>query len=318
MRPNLWHGPDIPLLGELSFPAYSTMLTIGFALGIFLSMREARRHGIDPNHQIDLVLWMVVFGLAGARVMHVLADGHFMDYVHMCTDPSLVPAIDPPTAYCTSDPECGDYFLCDQAQHICHPPRDCLVALKVWRGGLAYYGGFIFAVLYALYFIRKRKMPAWRTFDLSSTYVALGLFFGRVGCWLNGCCYGKVTDSALGVVFPRGSAVWRWQLDHDLISRRDIALPVYPTQLYQAALNLAMFAVLYWLVRPRKRFDGQVFAWLLILKAITRSVVEIWRDDERGVFFGGLASTSQLLSIPLFALGVYLLTHPPGRATDAD
>jgi prolipoprotein diacylglyceryltransferase len=122
----------------------------------------------------------------------------------------------------------------------------------------------------------------------------------------------------LGVVFPRGSAVWRWQLDHGLIARQDVALPVYPTQLYQALANLAMFVVLYYVVRPRKRFDGQVFAWLLIIKAITRSLIEVWRDDERGVFFGGLASTSQLLSIPLLALGIYLLTHPPGRAATVD
>lgn len=323
MKPVLWHGPDVPLLGELSFPAYSTLLTIGFLLAIFLSTREARKSGIDAGDMLDMVLWMVVMGLCGARVMHVLADGHFMDYVHMCTDPSQVPAVDAPTDWCDEDTDCHDlkmkerdesgwdYFVCAEDKHVCHPPRDCLVAAKIWRGGLAYYGGFLLAALYAIRFVRRRKMPFWRTWDLSAPYVALGLFFGRMGCWLNGCCYGKATDSALGVTFPRGSAPWRWQLDHGLIGRHDAMLPVWPAQPMQALANLATFALLYYVIRRRKRFDGEVFAWLLILKAVTRSAIEFLRDDERGVFFGGRVSTSQLISIPLLALGLWLLRHPP-------
>jgi phosphatidylglycerol:prolipoprotein diacylglycerol transferase len=67
-----------------------------------------------------------------------------------------------------------------------------------------------------------------------------------------------------------------------------------------------MFLLLYFVVRRRKRIDGQVFAWLLIMKGVLRSFVEIFRDDDRGVLFGWL-STSQILSIPLVAIGIFLL-----------
>jgi phosphatidylglycerol:prolipoprotein diacylglycerol transferase len=98
------------------------------------------------------------------------------------------------------------------------------------------------------------------------------------------------------------------QVHDHLIGPGAEALRVHPTQLYLAALNLLTFFLLYYLFRPRKRFDGALFAWLLICKGVFRSVVEVWRDDDRGVLFGWL-STSQLLSIPLVALGIYLLVR---------
>ena len=87
-----------------------------------------------------------------------------------------------------------------------------------------------------------------------------------------------------------------------------------------ALLNFLTFLLLYFVIRRRKRVDGQVLAWLLILKGVFRSFVEIWRDDERGVLFGWL-STSQIISLPLIALGIYLLVRlrpaktPAGDAT---
>jgi phosphatidylglycerol:prolipoprotein diacylglycerol transferase len=108
------------------------------------------------------------------------------------------------------------------------------------------------------------------------------------------------------VHFPKGGSVWEAQRTAGLITGNDATLPVHPTQLYQAALNLGMFLVLYFVVRRHKRVDGQVFAWLLIIKAVVRSFVEIFRDDDRGVFLGWLSS-SQILSLPLLAFGLYLL-----------
>jgi phosphatidylglycerol:prolipoprotein diacylglycerol transferase len=142
--------------------------------------------------------------------------------------------------------------------------------------------------------------------DIAAYGVALGLFFGRVGCFLNGCCFGKACPVPPGVVFPRGSPAWREQLENALISRHDMTLPVHPTQLYQAVLNLGVFAALYWIIRPRKRRHGEVLGWLLILKAVARGVVEVWRDDERGVFFG-FVSTAQIVGVFMVIAGVALL-----------
>jgi phosphatidylglycerol:prolipoprotein diacylglycerol transferase len=296
-----------PLVGEVTFPAYFTLLTIGFGVAMWMTVRESERIGLNRDLILDANLWMIVWGIIGARVLHLVADGHFQEYVDLCLDSKKVKAIDALVSTCTADAQCGYDYLCDTARRVCYPPPDCLAAVKVWRGGLAYYGGFVFAVAFAIYFIRKHKLLVGRTCDLASPGISFGLFFGRLGCFWNGCCYGKETSSSVGVVFPHYSPAWRAQLDAGEIALAQAAHPVHPTQLYESLACLLIFAVLYYVVRPRKRRDGQVFAWFLILYAIARSAIEVLRDDDRGVFFGGYLSTSQLLSIPLGALGVYLL-----------
>ncbi|MDB4969414.1 MAG: prolipoprotein diacylglyceryl transferase [Myxococcales bacterium] len=297
MRPVLF-AFHAPLLGEVSFPAYFTLLTLGFGLAMILTVRESRRLGMDRERVLDTNLWMVVWGIIGARVLHLVADGHFHDYVNLCTNPKLVPAIDALTSTCHTAAQCGYDYLCDGLTHKCYPPRDCFAAVKVWRGGLAYYGGFIFAVAFAYYYVRKHKLGWWRTADLAAPGIMLGLVLGRLGCFLNGCCYGKPTDSFVGLVFPQHPGIH-----------------VHPTQLYESAACFICFSILYYVVRPRRRAFGDVFAAMLILYGIARSICEIWRDDDRGVFFGFI-STSQLISIPLIAGGLVLLwTRRTKRAT---
>jgi phosphatidylglycerol---prolipoprotein diacylglyceryl transferase len=315
MRPVLlaFHAP---LFGEVSFPAYFMLLTLGFGLAMILTVREGRRLGMDRERVLDTNLWMVVWGIIGARVLHLIADGHFHDYVNLCVNPKLVPAIDARVDQCLNAAQCGYDYLCDTITHKCYPPKDCFAALEVWRGGLAYYGGFIFAVGFAWYYVRKHNLGWWRTADLASPGIMLGLVCGRLGCFLNGCCYGKPTTSFVGVVFPRGGAAWRQQVDSGLIQAAQEALPVHPTQLYESIACFICFALLYYVIRPRRRAFGQVFAWMLILYGIGRSIVEIWRDDDRGVFFGFI-STSQLISVPLMVGGALLLwwTSRRTRAT---
>jgi phosphatidylglycerol---prolipoprotein diacylglyceryl transferase len=302
----------LPIIGEVTFPAYFTLLTIGFSCAILLTWREARRLEIDPNKIIDINLWMIIFGLIGGRVLHVIADGHFMEYVNICIAPEKIHAVGAIPAHCTADAQCAPHFLCNVAGGYCYPPRDCLLALKVWRGGLTYYGGFIFSVAFGLYYLYKHRLPMWRVSDLAGYGIPLGLFWGRMGCYFNGCCFGKVTHCSLGTVFPRGGAAWRHQLDLHLITEAAAALPVHPAQLYLALANLINFFVVYFVVRPRKSFDGQVFWWFVVIKCLTRSAVEILRDDDRGVLFGWL-STSQMISLPLFALAMYMFWRLPRR-----
>jgi phosphatidylglycerol:prolipoprotein diacylglycerol transferase len=299
---------QLPIIGEVVFPAYFTLLTIGFAVAMVLTVREARRLGMDPERVLDANLWMVVWGIIGARALHLIADGHWHDYVNLCVDPKQVPAVDALVATCQSAAQCGYDYLCDQATHRCYPPRDCLAAIKVWRGGLAYYGGFVFAVAFAYYFVRKHALGWWRTADLAAPAIALGLFFGRLGCYLNGCCYGKRSSSALAVIFPPGSDAWRAQTDAHLISGAQATLPVLPTQLFESLACLAIFGATYFWVRPRRRAFGQVFAVMVILYGLARSLIEVWRDDDRGVLFGWL-STSQIISLPLVLGAVVLLVR---------
>ena len=318
MRPDLI-TVTVPGLGTVGVPSYFALLTLGFALAIILAYRDARRVDIDPNKIIDLSLYIIIFSIIGSRVLHVLFDGHLVEYINTCLAPHTVPppheliATGQVPANCTTDAQCAPHFLCNEERGHCHPARDCLLALKLWRGGLTYYGGFIFATVTTLVFVRRNKLKMWRVADLYGYGVPLGLFWGRMGCWLNGCCFGKVTQGPLGVVFPQGSPPWAHQVKAGLLSADATAhLPVHATQLYGALLNLATFFLVYFWLRPRKRFDGQVFWGFVMCKAVTRFIIELLRDDERGSLFG-LLSTSQIISIGLFVMAWQMMEKLKGR-----
>ncbi len=317
MKPILF-AFHLPVVGEVTFPAYFTLLTLGFALAAFITWRESKRIDLDPDIIIDTNLWMVIWGIIGARVLHLIADGHFHEYVDLCVNPKNVKAVDALVSRCTADAQCGYDYLCDLARNVCYPPQDCFAAVKVWRGGLAYYGGFVFAVAFGVWYCRHHKMPVGRVGDLSAPAIALGLFFGRMGCYFNGCCYGKETQSRFGVVFPRGSIAWRAQLDAGAITVNQAARAVHPTQLYEALACLLISAILYLVVRPRKRGDWDVMAMLFVLYGMARSIIEIFRDDDRGVFFGGWISTSQIISIPLVAAGLVMIFYNRRKARAAN
>src|SRR5690242_21392199 len=130
------------LFGE-PIPSYFTMLVIGFSLATFVGARWAQRSGLDREAIIDLGLFSLIAGVAGARVLHVIADGYFWDYVHLCTDPSRVV-----WATVTSASECKELEGAWSSQlGQCHAvQRDCFAWAEFWNGGLAYYGGLIAAV----------------------------------------------------------------------------------------------------------------------------------------------------------------------------
>ena len=305
MKPLLWKFV-LPLIGDVTFPAYFTFLTLGLLFAAILTVREAKKLDLDTDDIIDINLYMTIFGVIGSRILHVFVDGHLQDYVNLCIDPLKVPAIDALVSHCNVAKECGYDYLCDTARHVCYPPRDCFAWAKLWRGGLVYYGGLIMATAYAVYFTHKAKIRFLRVADLASPAILLGLFFGRLGCYLNGCCYGKVTHSLFGVRFPLGSSPWRAQYEAHQIMVGQQMIPVHPTQLYESLGCMLLFAVTYFWVRPRKKQEGFIAGACLLLYAVLRIVVEIWRDDERGVLFGFL-STSQIISIGGIALALWLM-----------
>ncbi len=296
MRP-IFFEFELPGVGLVTFPAYMTTLMLGFIVAISLARRQGEKMGLDGAHLVDLGILMLVLGVLGARLLAVLTDGQLTNFVHLCTDPTRVPAIDSRVPYCSADIACDYHYVCDLASNTCHPPRDCLAALKFWQGGLTYYGGLLLAIPGGLWYAHRKGLGAWRSADLAAPFVMLGLFFGRIGCFFNGCCYGAATDSRVGVKFP----------GH--------AHAVHPTQLYEAAGVLVLFAVLFWVIQPKKRGHGEVFGWLLVLYGVMRSILEIYRADPRGSL--GPLSTSQLISIPLVALGVFLVARIRRRANTA-
>jgi phosphatidylglycerol:prolipoprotein diacylglycerol transferase len=171
---------------------------------------------------------------------------------------------------------------------------------KVWKGGLVYYGGLIGASLSCMLYVRLKKLPLWKVADILAPSIALGYVFGRIGCLLNGCCYGRACNLPWAIHFPAGNA------------QHAPTYPVHPTQVYESLLNLVLYAALAWLYR-RKKFDGQVFGIYLVSYAVLRSFVEMFRGDypERQHYLGGWATPAHLASIAILAAGLALLRLAP-------
>jgi len=165
---------------------------------------------------------------------------------------------------------------------------------RIWEGGLVFYGGLILAVAVSFGYLRWNRLPAWKFADLFSPSIALGLFFGRIGCFFAGCCYGKETSLPWGVTF----------IDPNSLARLNFSL--HPTQIYEALGSLAIFFFLNW-KRRRKAFEGQIFYLFLLFYSVIRFLIEFLRDDPRGFLFGGILSTSQGIGIFLALASLFML-----------
>ena len=166
----------------------------------------------------------------------------------------------------------------------------------VWQGGLVFYGGLIGGSLAFIIYVRLKKLPLWKVADVFAPSIALGYVFGRMGCLLNGCCYGRACDLPWAIRFPADNPL------------HPPTTPVHPTEIYESLLNLVLYAALAWLYRRRK-FDGQVFAVYLVSYAALRSFVEMFRGDypQYQHFLGGWATPAHLVSFGILATGVALL-----------
>jgi phosphatidylglycerol:prolipoprotein diacylglycerol transferase len=167
----------------------------------------------------------------------------------------------------------------------------------IQHGGLVFYGGFLGAAVAGIIYIRWKKMPLWKTLDVLAPSVALGSVFGRIGCLLNGCCYGRQTNLPWGLTFTNPQA-------HDL-SGTPLGIPLHPTEIYDALLNLILYGFLAWLFR-RKKFDGQIFSTYLLCYAVTRSIVEYFRGDYSNLHYHLGLTPAQWISVPIFVAGLAL------------
>ncbi len=314
------------LIGEgiWALPSYFTMVMLGFFIGSLMLRREAIRTGFDPVKTIDLCFALVIASIVGARIAHILFDGFLMDYVWLCFDPNELAQHLPNGSSCTDSAQClsaqnkGYNIGANCIEGNCIPDRDCLRPFMFWAGGLTYYGGFILAVATALFLARRWKWPFLKLSDNAAPIIAMGLAFGRMGCFLAGCCFGKITDVPWAVRFPQYSDAWKRHREtaYDaLVAQHEqigewLSLPVHPTQLYELFGALAIFIFL-WVTRKNVKYEGQKLSILLIAYGILRFVIEFWRDDDRG---GVLLSTSQWISIPLIILGVILIIRGRKKA----
>jgi phosphatidylglycerol---prolipoprotein diacylglyceryl transferase len=301
----------IPFLG-LPIYGYGLMLMLGVLAAIWLAQRLAKRSGLDPELFSNLGIIAIVSGVAGARLSHVLENWN-------------------------------DYFGADGAGLV--------AAFNISSGGLTYYGGFLGATLVCIAFGIWKRLPLLLSMDIVAPCVMVGLALGRVGCFLNGCCWGQVCTQPWAVTFPYGSPPYEAHIDERRITPpaellesqvvrgqtrlvlrdwhavqrdqrlREVAstqrsLPVHPTQLYSTlvASIIGAACLALFLRRPT---PGRVFALMLLLEGTARFFLETYRVEPSRL--AGL-SFSMLIASGLVFAGVLMmilvrrpLTQPVGQ-----
>jgi phosphatidylglycerol:prolipoprotein diacylglycerol transferase len=185
-------------------------------------------------------------------------------------------------------------------EHIDEFRRQWAGALAIWQGGLTLYGGVVAGTLAGLVTARRLGQPLWVVADALTPSFALGTMFGRVGCFLNGCCYGRPTGRSWGVIFPPDSYAG---LEFG-------SVPLHPSQLYNAFAGLVLFLV-FWGLRTRRWTPGVRFWGFLATFALVRIGIDFtraWELDARLFTIGDLPITeSQVTSITLALFAVLMI-----------
>lgn len=195
----------------------------------------------------------------------------------------------------------GKIFLIfeDPARYLGNP-------MKLATGsGFVFYGSFLFAVPTMLWYFKKEKLNTYKMLDVMAVVTCLVHMFGRLGCFLAGCCYGKPTSSSLGMTFTDPSC-----------QAEPLNTPLYPSQLMEAAYILLVMIVLIIVKKYYQRFYGQLFLLYLMLYAIGRSVLEIFRGDSaRGFIIKGYVSNSQFVALVILIAIFFLYSRWSKRNT---
>ncbi|NQT91265.1 MAG: prolipoprotein diacylglyceryl transferase [Lentisphaerae bacterium] len=255
MHPVFFH------LGGLTISWYGVMMALAFVAGLINWTLLGRREGRSYTDAADMLFWVMVSGILGARVAYIFKE--------------------------------WDSF--SQAP---------VTMLFLHKGGLAFYGGFIGGTLALAVFARVRGQKVLSLYDFAVTSLPLGHALGRVGCFLNGCCFGRVFDGAMSVTYPAHSHPWWRHVYSGDLTRFDLrSLPVHPIQIYEALFNVLLFVVLVRSYRRRKR-DGSVAALYLMTYPLGRFVFEYFRGDHRLYVMG--VSVGQVVSFLLFSAGAAL------------
>jgi phosphatidylglycerol:prolipoprotein diacylglycerol transferase len=161
----------------------------------------------------------------------------------------------------------------------------------VWEGGMSFHGGLIGATLAGLYFIRKHKLRFYPLADVCFLAAPVGLGLGRIGNFINGELYGRVTDSPLGMIFPGGGN-----------------LPRHPSQLYEACLEGPVMLLIMYIITLKVKRDGVVFWSFIALYGLFRFLVEFAREPDAQIgYLFGTFSMGQLLSLPMLILGMAMM-----------
>ncbi len=271
--------PTLFTIGPLTIHSFGLMVALGVLAALYAMTRIARTGFVEnlPEEGVSqLVLCAMLGGAFGARAAYVCE--------HWSSE---------------------------------YAGRPFMEVFRFDKGGLMFYGGLIGAIVVIALFAHVKKIRLIRILELCAVGLPLGHAFGRVGCFLNGCCFGRVCESPISVNYPANSPPWWEQVGAGLIGRGAAeTLPILPSQLIEAAANLALFAALYaW--APKKPTEGRIGGTYLCAYAVIRFFTETLRSDPRMMV--GPLTISQFISLCTGAFGAWLLLrscHAPKAKAD--
>ncbi len=253
-------------IGPLEIHSYGLMLAISFLIGIYYSMYRAKKRGIDPNKIIDLSVVIVISAIFGARFLYVI------------------------------------FHLDEFRGHWLDTFNPFQSSGQIGIAGLTMLGGFIAAVVFGVLYLKIKKLPVLRIVDVIVPAIGIGIFITRIGCFLNGCCYGVPTDLPWGVIFPQDSPAGYCFSGE----------PIHPAQIYSSLYGLIIFGLILFFERYKK-FDGFLLYIFFILYGISRFVVDFFRYYENSMVLFQLGNSSisvnQGISIALVLMGGLLIYY---------
>jgi len=257
--------PEFFRIGSFALRAWGVALTLSFFMGLWLLKFEARALRIDYDRLFNLGFLVSFIGIVGARLAYVAF--HISEFA-------------------------------EKPLNIINPMA---VEGQFGIAGMNLYGGVVLAAAVGIFYLHRRRLSVFDHSDAIVVALAFGIFLSRIGCFLNGCCFGTPTDSFVGVVFPLDSpAGWAFPDAH-----------IHPAQLYASAFGLLLFFVLRKVNRQR-RFSGQAMALFFMLEAVFRFFLEFVRYYEAEMTLGpgqGGLTYNQVIAVVLFLFGagIYLI-----------
>ncbi len=268
--------------------SYGVLLAIGFIVGIALVVQKAKKAEIDLPRLMNMFIWLIVAAIVGARFFYMVweTDHNFFE------DPL--------------------FWL--------------RTFFSLWEGGMAAYGGIIFASITGILYLFFKKLPLGKVVDITAPSIAIGLMFGRLGCLMNGCCFGDLIPDGscchwfpigidlhsynedAAIVYPGGGAytpsidvdgksISYYECYHDV----PCSAWVYATQFWSAMNGLIAFILFSILYRFRQKmaFEGQIFLFFGMYYAITRATIELFRNDTERWF---ALTAAQWIGIAIFVV----------------
>jgi phosphatidylglycerol:prolipoprotein diacylglycerol transferase len=258
--------PVLVEFGPVAVRTYGFLLALAFITGIWFAARRAKKQGMDMDWLPDLSLIILISAIVGSRFFYVI------------------------------------YHLEEFEGHVLDMINPIQSTGEIGIGGLSMFGGVVLAIILGLVYLRWKKLNTWKIADLLAPSVMLGLGIARIGCFLNGCCFGSPSESCLAVVFPYNSAAGYTYPD----------TPLFPIQLAASLLGFVILGLLLLLERY-KRFDGFTFWLMMIFYSLARFTIDFFRFYEKNAFLirGGDAglTINQVLSILTFFLSIFMLYH---------